>query len=327
VKPVLVVQGVKRIDEVPRLEELSDQAEIRCASSIDELRRMLPGAEVMLGWNFRAASLREAWGAVDSLCWIHWGGAGVDAALFDELANSDIQFTNARGVFDQPMAEWVLGMIIAFAKCLPETLACQARAEWQHRLSEKVAGKRALVVGVGSIGRAVGRLLAAVGMEVEAVGRSARDGDADFDHIFGIDELRQRLPQADYVVLITPLTEQTRGLFGAREFAAMNPRARFINIGRGALVEEAALLAALHEGHIAGAALDVFVEEPLPPASPFWTAPNCLVSPHMSGDYAEFEITMADQFIDNWRRYLAGEPMRNLVDKRLGFAALPAVGT
>jgi phosphoglycerate dehydrogenase-like enzyme len=323
VKPVLVVQGVKRIDEVPRLEELSDQAEIRCASSADELRRMLPGAEVMLGWNFRAASLREAWSAVDSLRWIHWGGAGVDAALFDELAASDIQLTNARGVFDQPMAEWVLGMIIAFAKRFPETLACQARAEWRHLLSEQVAGKRALVVGVGSIGRAVGRLLAAAGMQVEAVGRSARDGDADFGHVYGIDELRQRLPDADYVVLITPLTEQTRGLFGAREFAAMNQPARFINIGRGALVVEEELLAALHEGSIAGAALDVFVEEPLPSSSPFWTAPNCLVSPHMSGDYAEFETTMAEQFIDNWRRYLAGEPLHNLVDKRLGFAAPP----
>lgn len=319
-KPILVVQGAKTIAEVPRLAELEDQAEIRCAGSVDELRQMLPGADVMLGWNFRAASLRDAWDAVDKLRWIHWGGAGVDAALFDELAASDIQFTNARGVFDQPMAEWVLGMIIAMAKRFPETLASQARAEWQHRLSERIAGKRALVVGVGSIGRAVGRLLTAAGMQVEAIGRSARDGDADFGHVFAIDELHQRLPNADYVILITPLTEQTRGLFGESEFAAMNTRARFINIGRGALVEEAALLAALQSGVIAGAALDVFVEEPLPASSPFWNAPNCLVSPHMSGDYAEFEETMADQFIANWGRYLAGEPLLNLVDKRLGFA-------
>ena len=320
-KPILLVQGVEHIDEVPRLAELSDQAEIRCANSVDDLRGLLPGAEVMLGWNFRAASLREAWPAVDSLRWIHWAGAGVDAAMFDELVDSDIQFTNARGVFDQPMAEWVLGMIIAFAKGFPETLACQARAEWQHRLSEQVAGKRALVVGVGSIGRAVGRLLRAIGMEVEAVGRSARDGDADFGRVFASDELQARLPEADYVVLITPLTEQTRGFFGAAEFAAMNPRARFINIGRGALVIEDALLAALQQGRIAGAALDVFVEEPLPPQSPFWSTPNCIVSPHMSGDYAEFEVAMADQFIDNWQRFVAGESLCNLVDKRLGFAA------
>jgi len=320
VKPVLLVQGVNHLDEVPRLAELSGEAEIRCASSADDLRTMLPGAEVMLGWNFRAANLREAWSAVDSLRWIHWAGAGVDAAMFDELVASDIQFTNARGVFDQPMAEWVLGMIIAFAKGFPETLACQARSEWRHRLSEKVAGKRALVVGVGSIGRAVGRLLQAVGMEVEAVGRNARGGDPDFGHIFANEDLQSCLPRADYVVLITPLTEQTRGLFAANEFAAMKVQARFINIGRGALVVEDALLSALQEGGIAGAALDVFAEEPLPAQSPFWTAPNCLVSPHMSGDYAEFETTMADQFIENWRRYLAGDALLNRVDKRLGFA-------
>jgi phosphoglycerate dehydrogenase-like enzyme len=323
-KPVLLVQGVEQVSEVPRLEELIGEAEIRCANSAEELRRLLPGAEVMLGWNFRAASLREAWDAVDSLRWIHWAGAGVDAALFDELVASDVRMTNARGVFDRPMAEWVLGMIIAFAKRFPQTLASQARAEWHYRMSELVAGKRALVVGVGSIGRAVARLLRAVGMEVEGVGRSARDADPDFGHVHAIDDLLSQLAGADYVVLITPLTEQTRGLFSAPEFAAMNERARFINIGRGALVDEAALLEALQQGIIAGAALDVFVEEPLPPESPFWTAPNCLVSPHMSGDYAEFETAMAGQFIENWHRYRAGEPLLNLVDKGLGFVA--AVG-
>ena len=325
-KPVLLVQGVSDIDEVPRLHELREQAEIRCAADDEAFRRMLPGAEVMLGWNFRAASLREAWPQADRLRWIHWAGAGVDAAMFDELVSSDVQFTNARGVFDRPMAEWVLGMIIAFAKRFPETLASQAQCDWHYRMSEKVQGKRALVVGVGSIGREVGRLLQAVGMEVEAIGRSARDGDADFGHVYAIDDLIGRLPKADYVVLITPLTEQTRGLFGAAEFAAMNPRARFINIGRGPLVDETALLDALQREVIAGAALDVFVEEPLPADSPFWNAPNCLVSPHMSGDYDEFERVMAGQFVDNWARYLAGEPLHNLVDKRLGFAAPGGTG-
>ncbi|MCP4768791.1 MAG: D-2-hydroxyacid dehydrogenase [Gammaproteobacteria bacterium] len=320
-KPVLLVQGVKQLDEVPRLNELVDHAEIRFATSVDELQQQLPGTDVMLGWNFRAASLRDAWSAARDLRWIHWAGAGVDAAMFDELVASDVQFTNARGVFDRPMAEWALGMIISFAKQFPRTLDYQRSCEWHYRVSEMVAGKRALVVGVGSIGRAVGRLLTAVGMEVEAVGRSARDGDPDFGHVHAIDELRDCLPRADYVVLITPLTEQTRGLFGADEFAAMNPHARFLNIGRGALVVEEALLAALQEERIAGAALDVFVEEPLPPQSPFWSAPNCLVSPHMSGDFAEFETVMADQFIDNWQRYMAGEPLTNVVDKGLGFVA------
>jgi phosphoglycerate dehydrogenase-like enzyme len=322
-KPVLVIQGVKTIDEVPRLAELSDQAELRFAVTEDELRATLPGADAMLGWNFRAGSLRATWASASDLRWIHWAGAGVDAAMFPELVESDVQLTNARGIFDLPMAEWVLGMVICFAKGIPQTLAYQAQSEWTHRLSETIAGKRALVVGVGSIGRATGRLLRAAGMEVEAVGRSARDGDADFGHVYAIDELHSRLPLADYVVLITPLTPQTRNLFGEAEFDAMALHARFINIGRGALVVEDALLAALQSGTIAGAALDVFVNEPLVPDSHFWKAPNCIVSPHMSGDYAEFEAAMADQFIDNWARYLSGEPMLNLVDKNLGFAADP----
>jgi len=318
-KPVLVVQGAKDVDEVPRLGELSDQAELRFATNSDELRDALPGAEVMLGWSFRDASLPAAWDVATDLRWIHWAGAGVDAAVFPQLSASDVQLTNAQGVFDVPMAEWVLGMIICFAKNVPQTLASQSRSEWQYRLSELVAGKRALVVGVGSIGRAVGRLLSAAGMKVEAVGRSARDNHPDFGHVYAVAELHARLPLADYVVLITPLTEQTRNLFAAAEFDAMASHARFINIGRGALVVEDDLLAALHDGQIAGAALDVFVEEPLPPQSPFWQAPNCLVSPHMSGDYVEYEQTMADQFMLNWERYLAGEPLVNLVDKNLGF--------
>lgn len=320
-KPVLVVQGARRIDEVPRLAELENEAEIRLVTSSDELRAALPGAEAMLSWNLCADSLRQAWDSARDLRWIHWGGAGVDAAMFAELKQSEIVLTNARGVFDQPMAEWVLGMILCFAKRFPQTLEFQAKHEWNYRLSETAAGKQGLVVGVGSIGRAVGRLLQAAGMRVDGVGRSARDGGADFNHIHAIADLHTQLPLADYVVLITPLTAETRNLFGSAEFAAMARHARFINIGRGALVVEADLLQALHDGQIAGAALDVFVEEPLPEDSPFWSAPNCLVSPHMSGDYFESEAAMADQFMANWARFIAGEPLINVVDKALGFVS------
>ena len=323
-KPVLVIQGAQRIDEVPRLNELSEQAELRFATSPDELRTALAGADAMLGWNFRADSLRAAWDSARDLRWIHWAGAGVDAAMFPELVASEVQLTNARGIFDVPIAEWVLGMIICFAKQIPRTLEYQAQAEWNHRLTETVAGKRALVVGVGSIGRAIGRLLQATGMEVDGIGRSAREGGKDFSRIYAVDELHARLPDADYVVLITPLTAQTRDLFGAAEFAAMAAHARFINVGRGALVVEDALLAALNHGEIAGAALDVFVEEPLPPENPLWRAPNCHISPHMSGDTIEFEAAMADQFMTNWKHYLAGEPLNNIVDKELGF--VPSAG-
>lgn len=317
--PVIVIQGASEIDEVPRLGELSDQAELRFASSIDELRDALPGAEVMLGWNFQDDSLREAWNSAKELRWIHWCGAGVDAALFPELVASDVCVTNARRIFDDPMAEWVLGTIISFAKKFPETLIYQTKTEWSCRINETIAGKRALIVGVGSVGRAIGRRLRNNSMEVEAIGRSARDDDPDFGHIYSVDELRSRLPNADYVVLIAPLTDQTHNLFGIAEFEAMASHARFINLGRGELVAEDALLAALSEGQIAGAALDVFVEEPLPPDSPFWHAPNCLVSPHMSSYFIEYEAVIVDQFMDNWALYTAGKSLLNIVDKSLGF--------
>jgi phosphoglycerate dehydrogenase-like enzyme len=320
-KPVLVVQGVTRIDEVPRLGELEEEAEIRLATSPEELQHALPGADALLGWNFRADYLQQAWNSADRLRWIHWAGAGVDAAMFPGLVDSEVRLTNARGVFDRPIAEWVLGMMLCFAKRIAETLESQSRASWEYRNNEILLGKQALVVGVGSIGRAIGRLLQAAGLQVEAVGRHARDGGADFAQIHAIEDLREHLPGADYVILVTPLTEQTRNLFGAAEFAAMASHARFINVGRGALVVEADLLRALQEGRIAGAALDVFVDEPLPPESPFWRAPNCIVSPHVSGDYFEYQAAMADQFIDNWHRFAAGEPLANLVDKQLGFAA------
>ena len=181
---------------------------------------------------------------------------------------SDVCVTNARRIFDDPMVEWVLGMIISFAKKFPETLIFQTNAEWSCRVNETIAGKRALIVGVGSVGRAIGRRLRNNGMEVEAIGRSARDDDPDFGHIYSADELHSRLPNADYVVLIAPLTDQTHSLFGADEFKTMASHARFINLGRGELVVEEALLAALHEGRIAGAALDVFVDEPLPRQQP-----------------------------------------------------------
>jgi phosphoglycerate dehydrogenase-like enzyme len=319
VKPIVVVQGTENIGDIPRLSELVDLADLRFASSPADLRKALPGAEVMLGWNFQDDSLRKVWDVAKDLRWIHWCGAGVDAALFPELIESTVCVTNARRIFDEPMAEWVLGMILNFAKKFPETLEFQLKKEWNCRVNETIAGKSALVVGIGSIGRAIGRRLQNNGMTVEAVGRSARDDDPDFGHIYSVEDLRSRLPEADYVVLISPYTEQTHNLFGRDEFSSMASHARFINLSRGELVNENALLAALNDGKIAGAALDVFVDEPLSSDSPFWRAPNCLVSPHMSSYFIEYTSAMADQFLENWALYISGKSVLNIVDKSLGF--------
>ncbi len=321
----ILIQGAASAEEVPGIAALAATAELRFTMTAEALRAALPGAEVLLGWDFAAGGLEEAWENAGDLRWIHWCGAGVNAVLFPGLAQGDVILTNARGVFDRAMAEYTLGQILAFAKRFPENYALQARGEWRHRMSERIEGARVLVVGVGSIGREIARLLRAVGMVVEGVGRTAREGDGDFDRIHGRDDLLECLGGADYVVLITPLTAGTAGMFGPAQFAAMKPSARFINLARGQLVDEAALIAALDEGVIAGAALDVFETEPLPADSPFWGQGNVVVSPHNSGDFFGYEEALADLFLDNFRRYRAGEPLRNLVDKGLGFAARQAL--
>lgn len=315
----VVVQGASGPSEVPGIAALAGRAELRFASGAAALRRALPGAQVLLGWSFTDRALADAWESADALRWIHWAGAGVDAVLFPGLVGSAVTLTNARGLFDRAMAESVLGFIIAFAKHLPQTLALQARHEWRHRLTERIAGRHALVVGAGSIGRETGRLLRAAGMRVSGASRTAREHDPDLGTVWPLARLHEALGVADYVVLIAPLTPATRGMFGAAEFAAMRRRARFINIGRGALVDEAALVDALRAGVIAGAALDVFASEPLADTSPLWDMPGVIISPHMSGDYDEWKPDMVQDFLANLERFLAGEPLANVVDKRLGF--------
>jgi len=314
-----VVQGVKRIEEIPGIERIGDAVDWRFSNSARQLERALPDAEILLSWDLRVAGLRETWHRAERLRWIHWAGAGVDAALFPELVSSDVVLTNSKGVFDRAMAEYVLGLIIAFAKRLPETLALQSQRSWKNRMTERLENRRALVVGVGSIGREIARLLRAAGLQVMGVGTRAREDDPDFGRIYAIAELANLLPQAHYVVAVTPLTNATRDLFGAPEFRAMKSSARFINVGRGEVVDEAALVDALCTGEIAGAALDVFETEPLPADSPLWSMPQVIVSPHMSGDFKECFQALSDLFVENFRRYRAGEPLLNVVDKSLGY--------
>jgi phosphoglycerate dehydrogenase-like enzyme len=316
---VMVVHGAQDATEVPGIENLPSGVELRFAPNVDTLRAALPGAQMMLGWSFHSKEMREAWASADELKWIHWCGAGVDAVLFDELANSEVTLTNSRGVFDRAMAEYTLGLIIAFAKHLPETLRFQGEKRWQHRLTEQLLGKRALVVGVGSIGREIAKVLGAFGLVVDGVGRRARDTDADFRKVHAVSELDSLLPEADFVVAITPSTAETFQLFGAKQFSAMPRSSYFINLARGVVADESALVAALQSGEIAGAGLDVFETEPLDAASPLWDMDNVIVSPHMSGDFYGFDNVSMEIFLDNTNRFLEGRGLRNVVDKVAGF--------
>jgi phosphoglycerate dehydrogenase-like enzyme len=211
--------------------------------------------------------------------------------------------------------------MIAFAKGFPQVFANQRARIWESIASEPLAGRRVLVVGVGPIGTAIGRLAHGLGMLVSGVGRSPRTGDEVYEWIRGVEDLLDVLGDADFVVDALPLTAASRHMFDEAAFRAMNPDARFVNVGRGATVNEAALVRALRAGEIAGAALDVFEEEPLPASSPLWEMEQVIVFPHVSGDTLGWEEEVVALFVENLDRFLAGEPLFNVVDKRAGHPA------
>jgi phosphoglycerate dehydrogenase-like enzyme len=309
---VVVADG----DDLPAgLEGLSEQADVRLARSDDELAEVAGHAEVLCVWDFRRPRLRTVWPRARRLRWVHAASAGVDAVAFPELAASDVVLTNTRGVLDQSIAEWVLGVMLVFTKDLHTTLALQRRREWRHRDSERLAGRRVVVVGAGSIGRAVARLCRAAGTSVEGVASAPRAGDADFDRVVGPDRLGEVLSGADFVVVCAPLTPATRGMIGGPELAALPAGSRLVNVGRGPVVDEAALLDALRAGRLAGAALDVFDQEPLPADHPFWAMDQVIVSPHMAGDVAGWEEAFSAVFMENFRRWSRGQPLLHVVDK------------
>lgn len=296
-----------------RLDRLVGRARV-VVSDEASLARLLPTADVLLVWDFGSDAVREAWpGDGPRPGWVHTASAGVDRLLSPELVASDTVVTNARGVFDQPIAEYVAGLVLAMAKELPTTWQLQRQRRWLHRETERLAGSRAVVVGAGPIGRAIADTLGALGVRVELVGRRSRPG------VRGSAELNDVLPRADWVVSVAPLTDTTHGMFHRGTFARMKDTARFINVGRGPLVVEDDLVAALSDGTLAGAALDVFETEPLPEDHPLWHAPGLLVSPHMSGDTVGWRTDLSEQFQDNYDRWAAGTPLTNVVDKRLGY--------
>lgn len=268
----------------PRLGRLTGRARIEHADAAT-LAERLPHADVLLVWDFASHAVREAWpGGGPRPRWVHTASAGVDHLMCPELAESDTVVTNARGVFDRPIAEYVAALVLAMAKDLPTTLRLQGERTWRHRESTRVAGTRACVVGSGPIGRAIASTLEALGITTALAGRTARPG------VHGPEDLDRLLAGADWVVAAAPLTDDTRGMFDARRFALLRPSARFVNVGRGQLVVEDDLVEALAARRIAGAALDVLSHEPLSPDSALWEVPGLIVSPHMSGEIGRAHV-------------------------------------
>jgi phosphoglycerate dehydrogenase-like enzyme len=315
----VVVMGATLEEPPPGIGVIADAVELIFADTEESLGEALEGSDVILAWKPRSGLLQPVWHRAGGVKWIQSASAGVDRLLFPGLIDSHVVVTNARGVFDQAIAEYVLTLLLTFAKGMPGVWDRQGRAEWKPRDTEGLAGKHVLVVGVGPIGRAIGVACQGMGMTVRGVATVSRRRDDVFRVVYGADELLDALAWADYVVDVLPGTPDTQHLFGQKAFGAMRPAARFVNVGRGSTVDEPALVRALQEGRIGGAALDVFEEEPLPKDSPLWSMPNVIVSPHMAGDFAGWREALVELFVENLQRYLTGRPLKNVVDKERGY--------
>jgi phosphoglycerate dehydrogenase-like enzyme len=282
-----------------------------------ELRDALAAAEVMLTLN---APL-DLPALAPQLRWIQAIGSGVGQFVPSRLPDGGITLTNAAGIGAAPIAEWVLARILAVYKRLDEHAAQQRAHVWQEALGALLEGRVAVVVGLGAIGTAVATRLRAFGVHVIGVRKTWTPGATapEVDELAGPEQLHDILGRAHVVVLAAPGTAANENMFDAEAFAAMRPRALFVNVARGSLVDEDALTAALRSGHLRAAAIDVTREEPLPPDSPLWETPNLAISPHSSASADRYLERVTELFYDNLERYVSGRELRNVVDLSQGY--------
>ncbi len=256
-----------------------------------------------------------------ALKWVQGTSAGIGGFLERTgLAGSDLIFTTAAGVHGAPLAEFTLFGLLYFAKDMPRLTRWQAGHHWERHTMRLLAGSRVLLVGLGGTGRQVAALLSAAGLTVCGAGRAGHSYDVPGVSSYVADtEIRSVLSEVDAIVLACPLTERTRQLIGARELALLRPGSVLVNISRGPVVDEEALVSALADGHLAGACLDVFTAEPLGADSPLWDLPNVIISPHSASTVVAENALLTDLFIDNLGRWLAGAPLRNVYDRAAGY--------
>jgi phosphoglycerate dehydrogenase-like enzyme len=289
------------------------------ASSVAEQRReALAEAEVMI--SLHAPKDLMTW--APKLRWLQGLGAGVEQFAAAGVARDRVVVTNASGVSAPSMAEWVIGRLLQVWKRFPEADAHQRRHAYVRTYGRTFAGCVLGIVGLGSIGCEVSQRARALGLRVLGLKRSFRAGDTSehADDLFGSDQLHEMLGQCDAVVVAAPATKETHHLIDSNALAAMREGAVLINVARGSLLDESALIDALERGHIGAAALDVFEQEPLPADSPLWDVPNLYISAHSSVSVDRYLDDIFDLFVDNLGRYVAGEPLRNTIDMAaLGF--------
>ena len=306
-----------------RLQQEFPQFEIVHLDTYEGVEAHLRDAEVAIAWSIRP----EQFLAARKLRWIHSPAAAVHQLMFPELINSDVVLTNAREVHGPVVAEHVIAQIFALAKKLPQAVRFQQQRIWGQEsmwtrkpAPREIAGATLGLIGLGSIGREVARRASALGMRIIAVREHAEKGTAELvEAVLPPAQLDEFLAQADYVVVAAPLTPSTRALINADRISRMKPAACLINVSRGPLVDEAALADALRTGQLAGAALDVFSQEPLPADSPLWNLENLLITPHTAAVTGRLWDRHYALIRENLRRYLAHEPLLAVVDKRKGY--------
>ena len=275
---------------------------------------------MILNAGAKADLLRIAFPLARRARWVHALWAGVEKVLFPELIASPVPLTNGRGVFKDGLAEFAIASIFYFAKDLRRLVRNQEAGRWEQFEVIGVRGQVLGVVGLGEIGRASARLARALGMQVYATRRrTTATPDPDVDRVYTPGELREMLAVCDYVLVAAPLTPETLGMIGEPELAVMKTSAVIINVGRGPVIDESAMLAALEGGKIRGAALDVFDIEPLPEGHAFYRMANVLLSPHSADHIAGWRDRAMNRFIENFERFRNGQPLENIVDKQAGY--------
>jgi phosphoglycerate dehydrogenase-like enzyme len=303
------------------LERLDPSVQVTITNDEAEVRQAAPAADAILNGTFTPRMLSIAVPLATKAQWLHSLWTGVDNVWSPELQASPVPLTNGRGVFRVSLAEWTIGAMLHFSYQMRRMIRQQEAGVWETFTTEELYGRTLGVVGYGEIGRAAAERARAFGMRVLALRRRPELFGADplVDQTFDNAHINDLMAASDYVMVAAPLTPETRGLVGAAQIAAMKPNAVIINVGRGAIIDEPALIAALENGKIRGAALDVFTVEPLPVGHPFYRLKNVLVSPHTADHVQDFVHLAVECFLDNMRLFQAGQPLQNIVDKRAGY--------
>jgi phosphoglycerate dehydrogenase-like enzyme len=293
---------------------------VAVGDSVEAFERLSEDATVIFSWSISGKLLRDVFAMCPKVQWVHSRSAGLDSVLFPELIQSPVPLTNGRGVFSQSLGEFGLGAILYFAKDLRRMIANQEAGRWEPFDIVQIAGQTVGIVGYGDIGRAVAQRASALGMRVLALKRhAATSADPLIERTFAPADRLEMIAQCDYIVVSAPLTPETQGMIGEAEFAAMKPTAVVVNLGRGPVIDEAAMVQALSSGRIKGAALDVFDHEPVPPGHPYWGMKNVLLSPHCADHTPDWTEQAMRFFLAEFERFVAGQPLKNVVEKKLGY--------